>query len=83
MIAGGGELRGKVDVVGVVMDGERDAAKHYVTSQGVGYPTIWDPEWRIAMRYKVRSTPTLVLLATNGTVEMTADRVTEALRNKL
>ncbi|PKN55045.1 MAG: hypothetical protein CVU56_23395 [Deltaproteobacteria bacterium HGW-Deltaproteobacteria-14] len=77
------ELRGKVDVVGVVMDGERDAAKRYVTAHDVDYPTIWDPEWRFAMRYKVRSTPTLVLLATDGTVEATAGGLTEALKKKL
>lgn len=77
------DKQGEIDVVGVVMDGERDAAKHYVTTQQVCYPTIWDPEWRFAMRYKVRSTPTLVLLSTDGAVELTASGLTPELLKKL
>jgi|GEM_PF-2646565 len=77
------EKRGQVDVVGVVMDSERSAARHYVDSQKVTYPTIWDPEWRFAMRYKVKATPTLVLLAEDGSVEAVASGLTDALKKKL
>ncbi|MCA9515504.1 MAG: TlpA family protein disulfide reductase [Myxococcales bacterium] len=77
------DKKGELDVVGVVMDSERDAAKAYVDKQKLDYPTIWDPEWRFAMRFKVKSTPTLVLLAKDGTVELVAPGLTPELEKKL
>ena len=77
------EQRGKIDVVGVIMDDTQSAAAEYVKTHSVPYETIWDPEWRFAMRYKVGGTPTLVLVDTDGTKLASSSGLTDAMRDQL
>ena len=70
-----------VRVLGVVFDDTQAAALRFLTSGGAGWPSLADPDGRIALEYGVRAPPESYLISPNGTVVakiiggLTAERV--------
>lgn len=58
--------KGKVRVVGVLVDESLPAAQGFVAKHALPYLTVWDPELAIADRFGVDSTPTYLLLDRDG-----------------
>ncbi|HKY51900.1 MAG TPA: TlpA disulfide reductase family protein [Candidatus Limnocylindria bacterium] len=65
-----------VVIIGIVYADSTEKARAYVSANGVTWPTVQDPDGRIAFAYGVRGPPETYFIGTDGIV---ADRIIGAI----
>ena len=55
-------------ILGINVDPDKAKARKAVADDGATWPSIWDPQWRIAEDYVEGGLPTLYLLDGRGVV---------------
>lgn len=75
-----GETRGRLDIYGVTVDKDIDEAAGMSKRAGLPYLSVFDPDAKIAALYKVRATPTIVLIDRAGKVRHVGHRVDQEFR---
>jgi len=77
------ETRGRLDLYGVNVDKDLDQAAAMQRRADLPYRSVSDPEARIAALYRVRATPTLVLIDRGGKIRHVGHRVNADFRATL
>jgi len=77
------ETHGRLDLYGVNVDQDLGRAAAMQERAGLPYPSVFDPGARIAALYRVRATPTLVLIDREGKIRHVGHRVNTDLRAAL
>lgn len=68
-----------VVIIGIVYQDATDKAREYVRTNGVTWPTVQDPDGRIAFAYGVRGPPETYFIGTDGIlVDRVIGAITEA-----
>lgn len=62
------EMAKDLDVIGITVDEDLEAAEEYVSKYKIKYPILQDGNLKIADRFKVKATPALLLIGTDGKV---------------
>lgn len=67
----------RLDVLGVCVDTDREAARAFVARHALPYDSVFDPDLVVSDRFGVSETPTFLLLARDGARIAAAGRLSE------
>ncbi len=71
--------QGQLDLLGISVDEQTDKAEGYAQEAKLPYPNVLDPKLEVADLFKVKGTPSFVLVAKNGEVKMVSTAIDEPL----
>ncbi len=67
--------QGQLDFIGVSVDEETAKAEGYAQEAKLPYPNVLDPNLRVADLFKVKGTPSFVLIDRNGEVKQVSTAI--------
>jgi thiol-disulfide isomerase/thioredoxin len=57
-----------LDILGVSVDKSQEKALKYFTENKIPYPNLYDPKIEVSKKFRVRATPTLILVDAQGQI---------------